>query len=232
MINAYRDFAKLQDFIVGRMSDDERRAFEDRLVRDPNLVHELEQSLRMREGLRQLRTQGYFERSASRRASPRIWVPALAAAACAGLALFLWLSRTTGPSPILLASLESRTAADVGPLVAAHFTFVAVRGSSVPDLDLPPAGLIEIRVAPSTRETIHRYHLTLVRHEEGSIAQPVAELTRLAPDTNGYVHCYADASRLTPGSYLLRLEPDTNTPGMGEVFPFNLRARGTASSSR
>jgi len=168
----------------------------------------------------------------SRRASPRAWVPALAAAAVAGLALFLWLSRITGPSPILLASLASRTAADVRPLVAAHFTFVAMRGSSIPDLDLPPAGLIEFRVAPSTRETIHRYRLTLVRREEGSTAQPVAHLTGLAPDTDGYVHCYADASRLTPSSYVLRLQADTNTPGVAEVFPFNLRARGTASSSR
>jgi anti-sigma-K factor RskA len=230
VIDAYRDYAKLHDFIVGRMSDDERRAFEDRLEHDPSLVHELEQSLRIREGLQRLRSRGYFEKSASRRASSWTWIPALAAAACAGLALFLWLSRVTGPSPILLASLESRTAADVKPLVAANFTFVRMRGSSTPDLHLPSAGLIEIRIAPSTRETVHRYHVILVRQKESGVVQPVASVANLALSTDGYVHCYANASRLAPGSYVLSIQPDTSSSGTPEVFPFNLRADVTGSS--
>jgi hypothetical protein len=219
----------MQDFIVGRLPDDERRAFEDRLARDPALARELEQSLRMREGLQQLRTQGYLGKAASGGGSFRIWVPALLAAACAGLALFLWLSHVTGPSPILVASLESRTA-HATPLVAAHFTFVSVRGGSTPDLDLPSTGLIEIRAAPSTRKTVHRYRVTLVRQQEGGAAQPVATLAGLALSADGYVHCYADASRLAQGSYVLRVQPDTEAPGMGEMFPFNLRASVTGSS--
>jgi hypothetical protein len=211
------------------LSDEERRAFEDRLVQEPELVAELEQSLRMRAGLEQLRTEGYFRKTASR-GSFRIWIPALVAAAGAGLALFLWLSRVAGPSPILVASLESRTAAGATSSVAAHFTFVSVRGGSAPDLDLPSAGLIEIRAAPNTRETVNRYRATLVSQNEGAVAGPVAALAGLALATDGYVHCYADASRLAPGSYVLRIQPDTNTSGVAEEFPFNLRARGNVSS--
>ncbi len=229
MITAERDFATMQDFIVGRLSDEERRAFEDRLVRDPALARELEQSLRMREGLQQLRTQGYLGKAASRGASFRIWVPALLAAACAGLALFLWLSHVPGPSPILMASLESRTA-DVRPLVAAHFTFVSVRGGTTPDLDLPSTGLIEIRAAPGTRETFPHYRVTLVRQQEGAVAQSVAALTGVALSPDGYVHCYADASRLAVGSYLLRIQPDADTHGLAEIFPFTLHAAVTGSS--
>jgi hypothetical protein len=228
VINADRDFATMQDFIVGRMSDDERRAFEDRLVRDPELVRELEQSLRMCAGLQQLRRQGYLRKTASRGGRPRIWVPALAAAAVAGLALLLWLSPLSGPSPILTPSLGSGTAAAVTPKVAAHFTFVSVRGSSAPDLDLPSAGLIEIRAVPSTRQTALPYRLTLVRQEEGGVAEPVAALAGVALGRDGYVHCYADASRLVPGRYVLRIQPDTRTPGMAEVFPFNLRGPGSS----
>jgi hypothetical protein len=226
---AERDFETMQDFIVGRLSDAERRAFEDRLVRDPVLARELEQSLRMREGLQQLRTQGYVAKAASRGGRFRIWVPTVLAAACTGLALFLWLSHVPGPSPILLASLESRTR-DATSSVAAHFTFISVRGDATPDLELPAIGLIEIRAAPSARETVHRYRVTLVRQEEGRGAEPAATLAGLALSSDGYVHCYADASRLAPGSYVLRIQRDTDTPGVADIFPFNLRSGVTGSS--
>ena len=225
MIEVGRDFERMQDFIVGRLSDDEHRAFEDRLVRDPGLAHELEQSLRLSEGLHQVRAQGYFDKAAPRARGSRTWLPVLAAAAIAGLALFLWLQPSTGPSPVLKASLESR-APGVGSPVAAHFTFVAVRDSSVPDLDLPSGGVIEFRAAPATHLTASRYRMTLVRQDERGASKPVGAAAGLALSADGYVHGYADASRLEPGSYLLRIEPDAQTPGTADVFPFNLRARG------
>lgn len=230
MIDAERDFATMQDFIVGRLSDDEQRAFEDRLLRESALAHELEQSLRMREGLQRLRTQGYLANTAPRVRSLRIWIPALAAAACAGVVVFLSLSHIRGPSPILLASLESRASANARPLVTAHFTFVSVRGASAPDLALPSAGLIEFRAAPSTREGAHRYRMMLVRQEQGGSAESVSSLAGLTVSTDGYVHGYAEASRLNPGHYILRLQPDGDPPGTAEQFRFNLRAGGTLSS--
>src|SRR5260370_32059270 len=102
MIDGGRDFEQMQDYVVGRLSDEERRTFEDRLVRDPDLVREFEQSLRLREGFQQLRAQGYFERSAPRARGFRIWPAALPAAAIAGGALFLWPQPLTEPSPLLL----------------------------------------------------------------------------------------------------------------------------------
>jgi len=220
-----RDSERMQDYIVGRLSDNEHRAFEDRLVRDPRLVHELEQSLRLSEGLHQLRAQGYFDKAASRAGGSRIWLSVLAAAAIAGLAFFLWLQPSTGPLPVLTASLDSRAPA-VGPSVAAHFTFVAVRDSSTPDLNLPSGGVIEFRAAPATHLTRSRYRMTLVRQDEGGASKPVGAAAGLQLSADGYVHGYADAARLESGSYLLRIEPDARAPGTGEVFPFNLRARG------
>ena len=57
MVRAGRDYRTMQDYIVGRLSDDESHAFEDRLVNDPGLVRELEESIRLREGLQRLREQ-------------------------------------------------------------------------------------------------------------------------------------------------------------------------------
>jgi hypothetical protein len=227
-MNAGRELTTMQDFIVGRLSDAEHKAFQDRLVRDPALVRELEQSLRMREGLQHLRRQGYFRKGSSRGWSFRIWVPALAAAGCAGLALFLWLSHVTTSTSILTVSPASLAAGNLTHGTVARFTFVSMRGNSRPSLDLPSAGLIEIRAQPSMHETLHRYRVTLVRQKEGSSAEPVAALAGLALSADGYLHCYADASRLTQGSYLLRVQPDTG--GMEEVFPFNLHAAVSGSS--
>ena len=226
MTEVGRDSERMQDYIVGRLSDDEHRAFEDRLVRDPGLVRELEQSLRLSEGLHQLRAQGYFDKAVSRARGSRVWLPVLlAAAAIAGLAFFLWLQPSTGLSPVLTASLESRTPGVALP-VAAHFTFVAMRDSSIPDLDLPAGGVIEFRAAPATHLTASRYRMTLVRQDEGGSATPVGAAAGLQLSADGYVRGYADAARLEPGSYLLRIEPDAEAPGTAELFPFNLRARG------
>ena len=224
MIEVGRDFERMQDYIGGRLSDDEHRAFEDRLIRDPGLVREFEQSLRLSEGLRALRAQGYVGKLASRHHRFQVWRPTLAAAAIAGLALFLWVQRTSEPSPILTASLESRASG-----AAAHFTFVAMRESSRPDLDLPSSGIIEFRAAPTERITASRYQMTLVR-EDGGSAKPVATVAGLVLGADGYVHGYADASRLGAGSYMLRVQADAATAGSGAEFVFNLRTRGAASA--
>lgn len=224
------DDSRMQDYIVGRLSDDERLAFEDRLLNDPALVRDLEHSLALREGLQQLRSQGYFTRATTRVRRLRLWLPALAAASLAGLALFLWGQRETVPSGVLMTSLESGKGATAAASVTTRFTFVSMRGGSTPTLDLPPSGFIEIRAAPSARAPGAHYRVTLMRGDQGSSAQRVGALAALPLSADGYVHCFADASRLSAGNYVLRVERDehvTNTAGTAEMFTFNLSGDGT-----
>jgi hypothetical protein len=228
MIDVARDFERMRDYAVGRLSDDERRTFEERLVRDPDLVRELEQSLRMREGLEQLREQGYFGGTFARATRGwRMWVPALAAAAIAGLTLILWVQPRTFSPGVLRASPGS--GAGLSQPVSAQFTFMSMRSSSAPELDLPDRGLIELRAAPAARAMASRFRLTLA-HGEGVASQSVGTLSGLAVGADGYVHCYADASGLAPGSYSMRIEPDGGAGGAAETFAFRLRARGAAAS--
>jgi hypothetical protein len=235
MIDAGREAERMRDYLVGRLSDDEQRAFEECLVRDPALARELEQMLRLREGLAQLKAQGFFEKPparaplrlgvlSSRLEMPplRLAVPLLAAATIAGIGLLVWVQ--TRPSPVLTASIESRAAA---PAITAHFTFIALRDASTPQLDLPASGLIEIRAAPGLRTTAAPYRVTLARHEEGASATPIGVLAGLALGADGYVHCYANAAGLKPGGYLLRVASDAQTAGTAEIFRFNLRSRET-----
>jgi hypothetical protein len=215
MMGAGRDFERMRDYIAGRMSDEERRVFDDRLLAEPALVRELEESLRMREGLEQLHAQGYFRRG-SRRQIARWFVPALAAAAIAGIALLLRAELATAPLP----GLSATPGGNASP-VTAHFTFVATRDSAVPDLGLPSSGLIEFRAAPPLRRSPGAYRAILTREESGSSAT-VGTVGGLSPGADGYVHSYADASRLHGGSYVLRIEGDGEKASASE-FRFALR---------
>ena len=217
MIDLERDFERMRDYVLGRLTDEERRTFEERLARDPELVREFEQTLRLREGLEQLKDRVYFVKPAPR-ASRRlpVWMPALAAAAVAALAIILWVQpHSTG---VLRAS--PGTAGPAG--VSAQFTFVSLRGSSAYDLLRPAAGLVEFRASPAGPATGARYRLTLERVQQGGVAEPVGALADLTPGADGYLHGFADASHLPAGGYLLRVEAAGQTAETALAFPFEL----------
>jgi hypothetical protein len=230
MMDVSGEMDRVRDYLVGRLSEEERRSFEERLVRDPELVREFEQALELREGLKELQAQGHFieplARPVARTAGLRMWLPLLAAAAVAGIALFLWTQRSAAPSGVLTSAPESAAAAGGAATVVAHFTFVSMRGATTPDLDLPSRGLIEFRAAPGMQKTASRYRMTLVRDDEAGPSRSVGTLSELALGEDGYVHGYADAARLAPGSYLLRIDSGTAGAGASEEFAFNLRAGG------
>jgi hypothetical protein len=219
MTVAGNDLVTLQDFIVGRLSGAELHAFEDRLIREPALVQELELSLRMREGLQRLRTRGEAPGSAPRAARLRTWAPILMAASVAAVTLILWLSRTA-PTPLLSALAPSDGSSS---RISAHFTFVAMRGNQAPALDLPANGLIEIRTATGADQPGQRYHVSLTRQQPGGSAEAIADLGSLAANTDGYVHFYANAAGLSPGSYVLHVQAESAPTQEADAFPFKLR---------
>lgn len=220
---------RVRDYLVGRLSEEERTSFEERLVRDPELVREFEQALEFREGLKQLQAQGYFIKPrttpAARARGPWIWLPALAAAAVAGFALFLWTQRSAAPSGVLLPSIDAAASAGAAA-IAAQFTFVSMRGASTPDLDLPSDGLIEFRAAPGMHQAASHYRMTLIRNDQSGPSRSLGMLTDLTLGDDGYVHGYANAARLAPGSYVLRVDSGTAGAGASEEFAFTLRAGG------
>jgi hypothetical protein len=175
-----------------------------------------------------LQAQGYFIKPAARpTASVRsvaMWLPALAAAAIVGVVLFLWTERGVAPAGVLLPSTASVGSAGA---VGAQFTFVSTRGTSTPDLELPSVGLIEFRAAPGMRGAASRYRMSLVRKDESGPQQSLGTLTDLTLGSDGYVHGYADATRLLPGRYVLRLDSVTTGARAPEPerFEFTLRPR-------
>ncbi len=222
---------RVRDYLVGRLSEEESRTFEERLARDPELVREFEEALELRAGLRELQAQGYFIKPrAMRTARMRAWglgawLPAVAAAGIVGVVLFLWTQRSAVPSGVLLPAPEPTASAGAAAL-AAQFTFVSMRGASTPDLDLPSRGLIEFRAAPGMHEAASRYRMTLVRNDESGPSRSLGMLTDLALGSDGYVHGYVDAARLVPGNYVLRVDSGTTGAGASEEFAFSLHTGG------
>lgn len=221
MSDVTSDLDRLRDYFVGRMSEEEKIVFEDRLAREPALAGEFEHSLKLREGLRQLRAEGYFPpRRVYRRVNFPLWVSAAAAAVIIAVGIGLWWQVPRGQAPVLIASAATRAGALASPVVA-HFTFISMRGAAPPTLTLPPRGLLELRASPETL-TAASYQILLVR-EQGPTLRTFGKLTGVALGSDGYLHCYADASLLKPGNYLLRIEPE-GAAGRATVFPLAFRS--------
>jgi hypothetical protein len=219
------DFLALRDYLAGDLPADQVRAIEDRLERDPKLVRELELHLRMREGLEQVQAQRERAMAAARRRELRAWTSGLAAAAgCAGLALLLW-TQTGGPASSILQT-AGQTIPATAASITAQFTFIPVRGASKPELDLPAHGLIELRASPGDAEGPMHYRVTLARQDAQGRPEALGALTGVTVSPDGYLHSYVDASRLSRGDYLLRVEPESKTAGPGAAFQFGLRAQG------
>lgn len=209
-------------YVTGRLPAAEHRAFEERLEQDPDLVQELEQLLRFREGLEILRQEDYFRKAPPRSRALRIWVPALAACLVAAITLFFWHRQDAGSAPVLSASISNDSAGALVPVVA-HYTFVPTRGGAAQDLYPPSSGLLEVRIMPGAAPSTSRYRVTLTYTDEEP-ARPIGTVNHLSVAANGYVYTYADASRLSPGSYVLRIEPENATDHSYESFALNLHA--------
>jgi hypothetical protein len=230
MSDVTRDVELIRSYLLGRLSEDEELLFQDRLARDPSLVRELEQSLRMREGLKQLQEQGYLARSAPRRVDSQRsgilhWLlPAAAVAVIAVVCINIWWER---PS-VLSVSPTERSSAGIALPIAAHFRFVSMRGAALPEPHLPPSGLIEFAASPETH-TGAAYRVKLSR-SEGTELQSLGTLSGVAASTDGYVRAYANSSQLKPGDYVLTLEPEGAASGESQQYPFRLLPPGASPS--
>jgi hypothetical protein len=222
MIDVGRDFERMRGYVAGRLSEDETRSFEDRLARDPSLVQELEQWLRLREGLEHLRDKGYFNAVAARSLKPRAaWLPGALAAGIAAVAAVVWLRPHSGAPALLSATLPVSHGAAPTANVTAHFTFITMRGQETPDLNLPGDGLIELRARPVAGGS-GSFRMELSRASDGTTPAPLAAISAQRSE-DGYLHAYADAARLQPGKYLLRVAPQSATPAAAASFYFNLQ---------
>jgi hypothetical protein len=200
----------VQDYVAGRMSDAERQAFEGRLLTDSELLQDLETSLRLREGLAMLREQKALERPQfPRHRALRAGLAWASAAALAAIIVWVTLYNVRRSPPIVGASVAALSAGLTrAPPVVERYTFAATRAPArTPDLGLPSSGALELRVFTAITDASETFRVTLDLIQKQKTSR-IGGQEHMLPDADGFVVIYADASRLEPGEYLLRVERD------------------------
>jgi hypothetical protein len=192
----------MHDYLADRLPEGDARALEERLIREPALVAELELALRMQAGLGRLARRGRLAPLLSRTTRTRaLGVGAALAAGLAGIALAFWVLRGS-PPPLLTTAPPSGAAGSI----SAHFTFRAMRGATPPViLARPQSGLVEFAVAPSGAQPGVQFRVSLVSTEGG--ARTELGTLVLRADERGLVAAYATAERLAQGRYELDVAP-------------------------
>jgi hypothetical protein len=221
----------VQDYVAGRLSDSEREAFEERLLNDSGLVRDLEESLRLREGLEVLRERKILEqlRHPRRRG---VFVGARWAAVAAAVVIVVSGAVYLGErylgersAPVVAASLGALRGGSSPALgVVGRYSFAAMREeASTPEIALPASGALELRALTAVTDASRAFDVTLSVMRDQKASQ-IGMAEHVVPDTEGFVVIYVDASRLEPGDYGLSVEPlGAGKEAAGERFAFRLR---------
>lgn len=234
MMDVNSDSERMRDYVAGRLTDPESRAFEDRLVSDPSLVAEMEDSLRLREGFEMLREQHALEKLLQPRRRPAwLWPVGVAAAVVGAMAVFLWTRPLGSQSPVVGGSAAAFLAADGSRLpISARYSFASMRReASVPVLSLPRTGVIALRILPGSGADARDFRAELVGIKDEGRRQLVGNITGLVPGADGFVTVYAAASRLQAGRYELRVTPENDANAPGERFEWRFEAAPAATSA-
>jgi hypothetical protein len=203
---------RIRDYAAGRLSDSDTRAFEAELLVNSALVKDLEDSLRLREGLEVLRDRGELDPQLKpRRQWALQWSLAAAAAVIAGIGILLWMNSPGGRVAAVASTLEALGRPHGERLsVVARYPFAAMRHeSALLVLVLPPRGALELRVLPGSPAPAQSYRVEV----DEILTEPhsIGVVTGLLRDSTGFVTIYADASRLHVGRYALRITPEGET---------------------
>lgn len=215
-------------YLAGALPDDDSDAFEQYVSEHPEICPKIEQTLKFREGLAQLRERGELN-ALLRAPPPRRWLPYAAAAsvAVATLAGLLWLQLRSPSHAMLFLSPQE--------LAARHHESAAVRGSyvlartrgsaSVTELMLPAeAGAIELKIVPSGVSAA-RYSVSLTRLDGPAGTPSRGQLDAGAAGPDGYVTAYVDSGQLTPGDYEISLTPAVSGEARTASDRFLIRVR-------
>jgi hypothetical protein len=221
----------VRDYLAGRLSDADARAFEERFTHDPSIVSAMEDVLRLREGLATLRADGQLAHVLKAREHPlRQWVMFASAAALVAIAMFDGVQMFSG-KPEVSSSVAGLKLAHAVPAVVARYSLAAMREvPAIPLLDLPLAGAIELRVLAPAAGPRTNYQVSLAALDGAGLPATVGSAGRLARDADGFVSIFVDAAQLKPGDYVVAVAPDPGDDADASHIP--IRLRRSAASTR
>jgi hypothetical protein len=212
-------------YLAGQLDAVESAEFEAHYAKHPEVVREIERTLRLREGLAVLEESGELEALLQRRS---YWRPALGLAAGVAVlvvGVWLWIGQMT-VAPIA-ATVAALTDTPEKPLyVAGTYVLVRMRGpATVIAIPLPQErSAIELQMFPSSAPAGGRFRVRLGQLDAANAIAPVAETPAMANSADGFVRAYLDSARLSRGRYAIELQPDGAAPGTpGDRFIVEVR---------
>jgi hypothetical protein len=201
-------------YLAGQLDAVDSAAFEAHYAKNPDVVREIERTLRLKEGLAVLEEKGELDALLHRRT---YWRPAMGLAA--GIAVlvvgvWLWIGQMT-VAPIV-ATVAALTDTQGKPLhIASTHMLVRTRGpAQIVEIPLPQQrSAIELQMIPSSRPESGRYRVLLGQLDAANAVAPVAETHATANSADGFVTTYLDSGRLARTRYVIELVPEGAAPG-------------------
>jgi hypothetical protein len=222
------DLEKANRYLAGRLSDAECADFESQMVRDPQLVRELEAIARFKVGLEVLQERG--ELDAVVRGPPTFyrWLAVAAAIAVLAIGVLTFRSLVTPGEHSMLAAVPAALTDRQGNVLPSVGTFTVLR-QRVTTADaviaLPQSsGAIELRVLPESPAPADGYRVSLWQQTPGKEERRLGAVTHLMPTTDGFLVVFMDTTALTQGEYLLVVSPTAteDRPDRGDVFRISM----------
>jgi hypothetical protein len=221
-------------YLADKLSEDERRAFEEYFIANPEMVKEIEAAARIKVGLHKLSETGEMESLLK----PDAWYrsPGFLAMAASimivAIGVAFWFGRGA-ESPGLVASIEQLRDRS-GQTLSLGDSYAILRTRSISydaEIDLPATPqAIELRVLPEVEAQPPRYRIAIARVGDDASLTPIGDLVKLAPAEDGFVPVFLDSSRLSPGRYQLTISGDAGTSAAADVSLFRIRIRPSAQS--
>jgi hypothetical protein len=214
-------------FLSGQLSEAESRDFEKYMLANPEIVHDVEATARLKVGLHVLEKTGQLDSLLRHKPFYRDTRYALAASVgVLALCAFFYLKDGAPQAPKLFAS-ASALVDQAGHLlpVARNYAILRTRGTGYDALvELPETPqVIELRVLPETPARPPRYRVSLARVADDDAQKTIGSVVGLIPDADGFVSVYFDSSKLMRGRYQLTIRGDAGTDASDAVSSFRIK---------
>ena len=214
-------------YLADQLSPAETDAFEAYYVEHPSMVREIEQALRLREGLATLRDRQQLDglmRARRWRWAMPLSIAAAVMLAVAGMLVWHGDSRVT---PSVAATLQELMGEAKSPLpLGGKYLLVRMRGTEQAlEISLPTErSALELQMLPASRIEGAPYQVEVEHVAADGQATLLGRIHGLTPGEDGLVSAVLDSAKLQPGRYVVQLTParaDETTPA--ERFAIELR---------
>ncbi len=194
---------QMEQYVQGRMSESEARAFEDYCVANPQFARQVELEQRLKSGMAQAARWPTAEFVRSERPMRGRMAAAIAGILLSVTTLFyVWHNYVPKPANVILSLVDTDPERNGDSVRLA-----LVRGADgKPSL---PAGLVRVEIA-GLYDAGFLYSIALDRMDERKNIEAVATLYGVRPKSPVTLEVMLDGDQLAPGAYSLRVRKQTS----------------------